>query len=119
MNSRTEEQKNLLKSPKFYCLFNLQKADFDPVYTRAKDSGFVPNPGCFVIGFVLPFALRNMKQRQNYHRQIINPELSKPEKFVRSLYPKKFESDKTSPVNSFRKEFRERALPYGFQMYCH
>ena len=35
----------------------------------------------------------------------MNPELLNPEKFVGSLYPRKFESDKTSRVNSFRKEF--------------
>ena len=34
----------------------------------------------------------------------MNTELSNPEKFVGTLYPRKFESDKTSGVNSFRKE---------------
>ena len=70
----------------------------------AKDSGFVTNPGCFDIGFVLPFTQRNMNPTQNYHRYIMNPELSNPEKFVGALYPRKFESDKTSLANSFRKK---------------
>ena len=57
-----------------------------------------------------------MNPTQNYHRQIMNPELSNPETFVGTLYPKKFESsDKTS--NSFRKEI-ELAPSYAFQMYC-
>ena len=76
---------------------------FDPVYTRANDSGFVANPECFDIGFVLPFTLRNINPIQNYNRQIMNPELSNPEKFVGSLYPRKSESDKTSLANSFLK----------------
>ena len=51
----------------------------DPFYTRANDSGFVANPECFDIGFVLPFTLRNMNPIQNYRRWIMNPELSNPE----------------------------------------
>ena len=37
-------------------------------YTKAKDSGFVANPGCFDIVFILPFTLSNMNSIQNYHR---------------------------------------------------
>ena len=69
-------------------------------------SGFVANLGCFDIGFVLPFALSNMNPIQNYHRGIMNPEHSnQPEKFVGTLYPRKFEFGNTSRVNSFRIEF--------------
>ena len=35
----------------------------------------------------------------------MNPELSNPETFEGSLYPRKFECDEISLVNSFRKEF--------------
>ena len=33
----------------------------------------------------------------------MDPELSNPEKFVGILYPRKFESNKTSSVNSLHK----------------
>ena len=35
----------------------------------------------------------------------MNSELSNPETFVGTLYPRKFESEKTPPVNAFRKQF--------------
>ena len=74
----------------------------DPVYTKANDSGFVANPECFDIGFVLPFTLRDMNPIQNYHREIMNPEVSNPEKFAGSLDPRKFESDKLAPSYGFQ-----------------
>ena len=70
----------------------------------ANDSGFIANPGCFDIGFVLPFT--QIKEHEpdtklsqtGYESKIF-------EMFVGTLYPRKLESDKTSRVNSFRKEF--------------
>ena len=35
----------------------------------------------------------------------MNSELSNPETFVGTLYPRKFESEKTPPVNALRKHF--------------
>ena len=41
----------------------------------------------------------------------MNPELSNPEKFVGSLYPRKCDSYKTSLANSFRKRILANLLP--------
>ena len=41
----------------------------------------------------------------------MNPELSSPEKFVGSLYPRKLESDKTSLGHSWRKRNLINLLP--------
>ena len=49
----------------------------------------------------------------------MNPELSNPKTFVGTLYPRKFESDKTSRVNFFRKNLSELAPWYGFQSKYH
>ena len=62
----------------------------DPVYTRSKYSGFVTNPKCFDIGFVLSFTLARMNPIQYYPGYRLKPELSNPEKFVENLYPEKY-----------------------------
>ena len=49
----------------------------------------------------------------------MNPGLLNPEKFVGSLHPRKFESDKTSRVNLSVKNLSQLAPSHGFQMYCH
>ena len=77
----------------------------DPVYIMAKDSRFIANPGCFDVGFVLPFTLRNMNDiKITAVRASMSSELSNPEYFMGSMYRRHFESDKRFVI-SFREEF--------------
>ena len=56
------------------------------------------NPGCFYIGFVLPFTRMNMNPVRNDHRESLNLELSNPETFAGTSYPKKYESGEKTLV---------------------
>ena len=70
----------------------------DPVYTVANDSVFVANPGCFDIVYTKEHESDTKLSQIDYESGTFESE-----NVCGSLYSRKFESDKTSRVNSFRK----------------
>ena len=49
------------------------KTGLDPVYTRAKDSGFIMNPKRFRTGFILLFTYTAMNPVGNHLGFVMNP----------------------------------------------